>query len=73
MTGLIYPLQGYWKWGGGFLDAAGFQDFAGSGVVHLCGAAAALAGVLLLGARSGKYEDGKINACLLYTSPSPRD
>jgi len=62
MTGLIYPLQGYWKWGGGFLDAAGFQDFAGSGVVHLCGAAAALAGVLLLGARSGKYENGKINA-----------
>ena len=62
MTGLIYPIQGYWKWGGGFLDAAGFQDFAGSGVVHLCGAAAALAGVLLLGARSGKYEDGKINA-----------
>ena len=62
MTGFIYPLQGYWKWGGGFLDAAGFQDFAGSGVVHLCGAAAALAGVLLLGARSGKYEDGKINA-----------
>ena len=62
MTGLIYPLQGYWKWGGGFLDAAGFPDFAGSGVLHLCGAAAALAGVLLLGARSGKYEDGKINA-----------
>ena len=62
MTGLIYPIQGYWKWGGGFLDAAGFQDFAGSGVVHLCGAAAALAGVILLGARKGKYEDGKINA-----------
>jgi len=62
MTGLIYPIQGYWKWGGGFLDAAGFSDFAGSGVVHLCGAAAALAGVLLLGARKGKYEDGKINA-----------
>ena len=62
MTGLIYPVQGYWKWGGGFLDAAGFQDFAGSGVVHLCGAAAALAGVILLGARKGKYEDGKINA-----------
>ncbi|MET0074662.1 MAG: ammonium transporter, partial [Candidatus Thiodiazotropha lotti] len=40
MTGVIYPLQGYWKWGGGFLDAAGFNDFAGSGVVHLCGAAA---------------------------------
>jgi len=55
MTGFIYPVQGYWKWGGGFLDAAGFNDFAGSGVVHLCGAAAALAGVLLLGPRKGKY------------------
>ncbi|RKR07394.1 ammonium transporter [Kushneria sinocarnis] len=55
MTGFIYPVQGYWKWGGGFLDAAGFQDFAGSGVVHMCGATAALAGVLLLGARKGKY------------------
>jgi Amt family ammonium transporter len=62
MTGFIYPLQGYWKWGGGFLDAAGFQDFAGSGVVHMCGAAAALAGVLLLGARKGKYgKDGQIH------------
>ena len=37
MTGFIYPMQGMWKWGGGFLDAAGFQDFAGSGVVHMCG------------------------------------
>jgi len=55
MTAFIYPMQGYWKWGGGFLDAAGFSDFAGSGVVHLCGATAALAGVLLLGARKGKY------------------
>ncbi|WP_435105173.1 ammonium transporter [Arhodomonas sp. AD133] len=55
MTGFIYPVQGYWKWGGGFLDQLGFQDFAGSGVVHLAGAAAALAGVLLLGARHGKY------------------
>ncbi len=63
MTGFIYPMQGYWKWGGGFLDAAGFSDFAGSGVVHLCGASAALAGVLLLGARKGKYgADGKVNA-----------
>ena len=62
MTGLIYPVQGYWKWGGGFLDAAGFSDFAGSGVVHLCGAAAALAGVILLGARKGKYVDGRIFA-----------
>jgi len=63
LTGFIYPVQGFWKWGGGFLDAAGFLDFAGSGVVHLCGAAAALAGVILLGARKGKYgKRGQINA-----------
>ena len=63
LTGFIYPMQGYWKWGGGFLEEAGFLDFAGSGVVHLCGAAAALAGVLLLGARDGKYgKQGQINA-----------
>ena len=63
MTAFIYPVQGYWKWGGGFLDEAGFSDFAGSGVVHLCGAAAALAGVLVLGSRRGKYEpDGRPNA-----------
>ncbi len=55
LTGFIYPVQGYWKWGGGWLDGAGFLDFAGSGVVHLCGGAAALAGVLLLGARKGKF------------------
>ncbi len=55
LTGFIYPVQGFWKWGGGWLAELGFQDFAGSGVVHLCGAAAALAGVLLLGARKGKY------------------
>jgi Amt family ammonium transporter len=63
-TGFIYPLEGYWKWGGGFLDADfGFLDFAGSGVVHMAGASAALAGVLLLGARKGKYgKDGSINA-----------
>lgn len=63
MTGVIYPIQGYWKWGGGFLNEAGFLDFAGSGVVHLAGATAALSGVLLLGARRGKYgPDGRINA-----------
>ena len=63
LTGFIYPVQGFWKWGGGFLDAAGFLDFAGSGVVHLCGGAAALAGVLLLGARKGKYgANGQIKA-----------
>ena len=63
LTGFIYPVQGYWKWGGGWLEQLGFQDFAGSGVVHLCGGAAALAGVLLLGARKGKYgAKGQINA-----------
>ncbi|MBV1931844.1 MAG: ammonium transporter, partial [Porticoccaceae bacterium] len=60
---VIYPVQGMWKWGGGFLDAAGFLDFAGSGVVHMTGAAGALAGVLLLGARKGKYgADGSVKA-----------
>lgn len=63
MTGFIYPIQGFWKWGAGFLDAAGFLDFAGSGVVHMAGASAALAGVLLLGARKGKYgPNGQVNA-----------
>ena len=63
MTGFIYPIQGYWKWGGGFLDVLGFSDFAGSGVVHMSGAAAALAGVILLGARKDKYgKDGSVKA-----------
>ena len=63
LTGFIYPIQGYWKWGGGWLDAFGFLDFAGSGVVHMCGGAAALAGVLLLGARKGKYgPSGEVRA-----------
>ncbi|MGE4634942.1 MAG: ammonium transporter [Arenicellales bacterium] len=63
LTGFIYPIQGFWKWGGGFLDAMGFSDFAGSGVVHLTGATAALAGVWMVGARNGKYgKDGKIQA-----------
>ena len=63
LTGFIYPVQGFWNWGGGFLKTGGFLDFAGAGTVHLCGAAAALAGVLLLGARKGKYgKRGQINA-----------
>ncbi|MDH3546757.1 MAG: ammonium transporter [Gammaproteobacteria bacterium] len=63
LTGFIYPVQGFWHWGSGFLGAGGFQDFAGSGVVHMTGAAAALAGVLLLGARKGKYGPrGQVNA-----------
>jgi Amt family ammonium transporter len=64
LTGFIYPIQGFWNWGGGFLtENFGYFDFAGSGTVHLCGAAAALAGVIVLGARKGKYgKDGQINA-----------
>ncbi|QUM82493.1 ammonium transporter [Moritella sp. 5] len=55
LTGVIYPMEGYWTWGGGFLAEAGFSDFAGSGIVHMAGATAAFAAVLLLGARKGKY------------------
>jgi ammonium transporter, Amt family len=69
MTGVIYPMEGSWTWGGQSvfglysLGDLGFSDFAGSGIVHLAGAAAALAGVLLLGARKGKYgKDGKAHA-----------
>ncbi|MDG3087164.1 ammonium transporter [Vibrio hannami] len=62
LTGVIYPIEGYWTWGGGFLSEAGFSDFAGSGIVHMAGAAAALAGVLLLGARKGKYgKNGEVH------------
>ena len=67
MTGFIYPMEGSWTWGGNAvfgmytLGDLGFSDFAGSGIVHMAGAAAALAGVLLLGARKGKYgADGSI-------------
>jgi Amt family ammonium transporter len=69
MTGFIYPMEGSWTWGGQSvfglytLGDLGFSDFAGSGIVHMAGASAALAGVLLLGARKGKYgADGSINA-----------
>ena len=64
MTGFIYPMQGIWSWGGGFLgETVGFSDFAGSGIVHMCGASAALAGVLIMGPRLGKYnDDGTSNA-----------
>ena len=62
LAGLIYPIQGAWTWGGGWLSEMGFSDFAGSTIVHSVGGWAALAGVLLLGARHGKYgKDGKSN------------
>ena len=58
-TTIIYPIQGSWTWGGGWLSQRGFFDFAGSGIVHMAGASAALAGVLILGPRKGKYlKDG---------------
>ena len=60
LTSVIYPLQASWKWGGGFLDEMGFLDFAGSTVVHSVGGWAALAGVIVLGAREGKYKDGRV-------------
>jgi Amt family ammonium transporter len=56
-TAVIYPIQGSWSWGGGWLSEAGFFDFAGSGIVHMAGAAAALAAVLLIGPRKGKYDN----------------
>ncbi|WP_100657995.1 ammonium transporter [Alteromonas flava] len=69
MTGFIYPMEGSWTWGGNpvfgmyTLGDLGFSDFAGSGIVHMAGAAAALAGVLILGARKGKYgADGSVKA-----------
>ncbi|WNL39157.1 ammonium transporter [Halomonas sp. PAMB 3232] len=63
MTGFIYPVSGYWTWGGGWLAEVGYSDYAGSGIVHMAGAAAALAGVLILGPRKGKYgKDGAIHA-----------
>ncbi|MCK0752282.1 MULTISPECIES: ammonium transporter [Chromohalobacter] len=63
MTGIIYPTSGYWTWGGGWLSELGFSDYAGSGIVHMAGASAALAGVLVLGPRKGKYgKNGAIYA-----------
>lgn len=60
LTGIIYPLQASWEWGGGWLDGMGFSDFAGSTLVHSVGGWCALTGALILGARSGKYtEDGR--------------
>ena len=63
LTGLIYPISGAWKWGGGFLDAMGFYDFAGSLVVHAVGGFAGLAGAIVLGPRIGRFkEDGSPNS-----------
>ncbi|WP_111558356.1 ammonium transporter [Paracoccus sediminilitoris] len=61
LTGLIYPIEASWQWGGGFLSEMGFSDFAGSTLVHAAGGFAALAGAIVLGARTGKYRpDGRM-------------
>lgn len=62
MTGLIYPFLGQWQWGGGWLDARGFYDFAGSSIVHAVGGFAALGAVLAIGPRIGRYAGGRANA-----------
>ena len=66
---VIYPIVGSWKWGGGWLDELGFYDFAGSTIVHSVGGWAALAGVILLGPRLGKYFKGKIRPIMGHSMP----
>lgn len=62
LTGIIYPIQGSWQWGGGWLSAMGFADFAGSTLVHSVGGWAALTGAIILGARKGKYDaEGRVH------------
>lgn len=62
ITVFIYPISGHWKWGGGWLDQLGFQDFAGSTLVHSVGAWVGLAGAIIIGPRMGKYVEGKTRA-----------
>jgi len=62
LTSLIYPISGYWKWGGGWLDQLGFHDFAGSIMVHSVGGFAALAAVIVMGPRIGRFEGKKVNS-----------
>jgi len=69
LVGLCYPMTGSWVWGGGWLDALGFYDFAGSTLVHGVGGAAGLACVIILGARSGKFKDGKTFAIPAHNIP----
>ncbi len=68
-VGLVYPIVGAWKWGGGFLDSWGFYDFAGSTLVHSVGGWAALVAITLLGARVGKFKDGKAQAIPGHSIP----
>ncbi|HEY5653668.1 MAG TPA: ammonium transporter [Pontiella sp.] len=66
---IVYPFVGSWKWGGGWLDAKGFYDFAGSTLVHSVGGWGALAGIILLGPRLGKYVNGKVKAIMGHNMP----
>ena len=64
-----YPIGGSWKWGGGWLDGMGFYDFAGSSIVHAFGGFSALAAVLVLGPRIGKYVNGEVRPILGHSMP----
>ena len=70
LTGMIYPIQMGWQWGGGWLAAIGFSDFAGSTLVHSCGGAAALAGAILLGPRIGRFKNGYIKPMKPFAASS---
>ena len=70
LTGIIYPIQMGWQWGGGWLAAIGFSDFAGSTLVHSCGGAAALAGVILLGSRLGRFRNGSVKPMKPFAASS---
>ena len=70
LTGILYPISGSWHWGGGWLNEMGFSDFAGSTIVHSVGGWAALAGIIALGARKGKYDpEGRVNPMLGSSLP----
>jgi len=70
LTGIIYPIQMGWQWGGGWLAAIGFSDFAGSTLVHSCGGGAALAGVILLGPRLGRFKNGSVKPMKPFAASS---
>ena len=71
LTGIIYPIEMGWQWGGGWLSAAGFSDFAGSRLVHAAGGAAALAGAIVLGARTGRFSSsGGVKAMTPFAASS---
>lgn len=70
LGGFIYPIQMGWEWGGGWLDSLGFSDFAGSTLVHACGGSAALAGIILLGPRLGRFTESGEPANMAPFAPS---